>query len=178
MMSKQATPESADAAFRELVQRHRAQLIRFGMRRLQNREVVDELVSDTLLAAWTHFAERPSVDEELFWLYGIANRVYSNLLRGQHRRQKLYRRLQSEAPSAVPCWERDSVGIDAMLDEIDSLRAEDREALQLAYWECLSHREISIVLDCSENAVSLRLSRARRRIRERLDSRRVREGAQ
>lgn len=48
------------------------------------------------------------------------------------------------------------------------LRPADAELLQLATWEQLSHTEIAAVLDCSVNAVAIRLHRARQRLGEEL----------
>jgi len=41
----------------------------------------------------------------------------------------------------------------------------DAEALRLVAWEELSHEEAGRVLDCSSNAVAVRLHRARGRLR-------------
>ena len=116
-------------------------------------------------------------EEELFWLYSIAHKVCLNMLRGQHRRQRLYRRLANERRDGDTTGDATEGAVDELIVRIEGLPPEDREALQLAYWEGLSHREIGLVLDCSENAVGLRLSRARQKLRERLDVSSVGDGS-
>jgi RNA polymerase sigma factor (sigma-70 family) len=53
---------------------------------------------------------------------------------------------------------------------VEQLDTQEREMLQLAYWERLSHRDIAHVLGCSENAVDLRLRRIRRELRTRIEA--------
>ena len=161
-----------------MVHAHRSPLIRYGMRRLEDHDAVEELVADTFLTAWRRWADKPEGEEEqLFWLYAIAHKVCLNMLRGQHRRQRLYRRLSKERRDGDATWAETEGAVDELIVRIEGLPSEDREALQLAYWEGLSHREIGLVLDCSENAVGLRLSRARQKLRERLDVSSVRDGS-
>jgi RNA polymerase sigma-70 factor (ECF subfamily) len=51
-----------------------------------------------------------------------------------------------------------------VLAALDRLGEAEREAIRLAVWEDLPVRDIARVLDCSPNAVSLRLTRARKRL--------------
>jgi RNA polymerase sigma-70 factor (ECF subfamily) len=44
------------------------------------------------------------------------------------------------------------------------LRKTDQELLALSFWEGFSNREIGIALGCSENAATIRLHRARKRL--------------
>jgi DNA-directed RNA polymerase specialized sigma24 family protein len=140
------------SSFAELVYSHRTRLLRFALRRLGDHEAVEDLVADTFTVAWRHWDDRPPSGQELFWLYGIARMNLLNLRRGQWRRLALGQRLAAER--VLPPGEFSS--------------GEDREALQLTYWEGLTQREIGLVLGCSENAVALRMSRARRALREHL----------
>ncbi len=55
------------------------------------------------------------------------------------------------------------------MNALGSLSSDERELIQLAYWERLSYREIGVVLGCSEKAAGIRLSRARRTLRNRLN---------
>jgi len=57
-----------------------------------------------------------------------------------------------------------------LLIALGQLSPHEREILELLYWEKLSYREISLALGCSENAVGVRLTRARKSLRARLDS--------
>ena len=51
-----------------------------------------------------------------------------------------------------------------------SLPAKEREVVMLWAWEGLAPREIAVALGTSANAVSLRLSRAKRRMKSHLAS--------
>lgn len=159
-----------DESFRAAVEAHRPKLIRYGLRRLSDRQAVEDLVADTFLAAWSNWNEKPPTeDERLYWLYAIAHRVLLNMLRGQYRRRELRAKLERNAASTEEGWESQSESMANLIAIIGTLSTDDREALHLAYWEGLSYREIGLVLGCSENAVALRLSRVRRRLRKQLD---------
>jgi len=68
------------------------------------------------------------------------------------------RRLATSAPS-------DPVEIVAVRLALARLPRSDREVLLLSEWEDLSAKEIAQVLGCSVSAASVRLHRARRRIK-------------
>jgi RNA polymerase sigma-70 factor (ECF subfamily) len=123
----------------------------------------DDIVADTLTVAWRRLDDVPTGDGALPWLYGVARRTLANQRRGSGRREALVRRLVRER-TAVPA----AFGGDAhpILGALERLRPDDREVLQLWAWEQLRADEIAAVLGCSPNAAALRLSRARRRLRE------------
>ena len=70
-----------DEEFARVVATHRNALLRYGLRRLDDHFAAEDLVADTFVVVWRRFEELPSRTEELFWLYGIAGNILSNLLR-------------------------------------------------------------------------------------------------
>ena len=44
---------------------------------------------------------------------------------------------------------------------LDQLRSTDRELLEFVYWERLTYREIAKIIGVSENAVGIRINRAK-----------------
>ena len=53
------------------------------MRRLLDKDAVDDVVSETFLVVWRRFAEVPADPrEELFWLYRVAHYGVLNTVRG------------------------------------------------------------------------------------------------
>lgn len=57
-----------------------------------------------------------------------------------------------------------------MLDGLATLSPSDQEILRLRAWEELTSAEIGVVLGISVTAVDMRMSRARRRLEQALDS--------
>jgi RNA polymerase sigma-70 factor (ECF subfamily) len=51
-----------------------------------------------------------------------------------------------------------------LLEALLQLKEQEREVLLMAAWERLSTAEVAAVLGCSENAATLRLHRARKRL--------------
>lgn len=160
---------SKSAIFENLVSGHRNALLRYAIRRLGDINIAEDVVAETFIAAWRHLEELPNSDEQLLWLYGIARRVLSNAHRGQQRQARLRGRLAGERRldnGSGPTMEE----VDELAAAIETLSWDDRETLRLAYWEELSRREIGVVLGCSENAVSHRLSRTRIRLLEKINA--------
>ena len=58
-------------------------------------------------------------------------------------------------------------------DALGSLSVDDQELLRLWAWEQLGPGEIAVVLDITPNAASIRIHRATRRLRERLEARKI-----
>ena len=157
--------------FAVLFDRHAPHIHRYLARRA-DRQVADDLVAETFLAA---FAKRDRYDlshaDARPWLYGIA----TNLV-GQHRRDQArqYRISQAAAaglrfpvtptgslPMSPPrrrarCWMR----------RWPRLRAGDRDVLLLIAYEQLTYQEVSRALGIPVGTVQSRLHRARIKVRQ------------
>jgi RNA polymerase sigma factor (sigma-70 family) len=152
--------------FRDLYEAHYGHVLAFALRRTDNPSDAHEIVADTFLVVWRRFDDVPTGDETLPWLYGVARLVLANSRRSRRRRTMLQERLgvQPQAPVEL----EDTVGRlaegQAVREALQRLRPDDQELLRLVAWEELSHRAIGQVLGCSENAVAIRLHRARQRL--------------
>lgn len=137
------------------------------IRRRIDADRAEDVLADVLMTVWRRLDDAPD-GHVLPWCYSIARRTLANSHRGRRRHLKLVRRLEAEPqPDLAP--DPAEAGPDSDLSEaLDSLSAEDREVLRLWAWEQLEPREIAPVLQISVNAATLRLSRARSRLADRL----------
>jgi len=62
-----------DSEFARLVTAHRHAIFRYGLRRLADNSATEDLVAETFIVAWRKWEQLPKREEELFWLYGIAD---------------------------------------------------------------------------------------------------------
>ena len=131
------------------------------LRRRTDPATADDVLGDVLLVLWRRAADLPP-DATLAWCYGVARGCLANSRRGADRHLKLVRRLAAEPPPA---------GTESDPDLSEALRVlpeRDRELLRLWAWEQLAPREIALVLQITPNAASIRLNRARNKLKAEL----------
>lgn len=122
--------------------------------------LVDDVVSETMLVLWRRLDEAPE-GSELPWCYAVARRCLANARRSQARQVRLAQRLAAEPEDATEPAEADG----ALRSALESLGDDDCDVLTLWAWEELAPREIAVVLGISANAASIRLHRAKRRLK-------------
>ncbi|MFI6512590.1 sigma-70 family RNA polymerase sigma factor [Streptosporangium sp. NPDC050855] len=178
-------------AFRDLVEPYRRELQVHCYRILGSVQDAEDLLQETLLAAWRGiggYEERASVRT---WLYRIATNRCLNLLRAGARRPHEYAAHQPGIPLPEPSHRREEPSWlepypDVLLDEIadrtpgPEARYEVRESISLAFLAALQQLpprqravlvlrdvlefragEVAGMLDTTENAVTSALRRAR-----------------
>jgi RNA polymerase sigma-70 factor (ECF subfamily) len=156
------TADERRERFEALVSEVADPLQRFLARRT-DATTTEDVLADVLLVAWRRLDDVPA-DAVLPWCYGVARGCLANAVRGEQRRLRLVRRLAAE-PVAAP-----SPSDDPGLDEaLSALPAGDREVLRLWAWEGLEAQDIGLALGISANAASIRLHRAKKRLRSRLE---------
>ena len=133
------------------------------LRRRLPADQVDDVLSETLLVMWRRLADIPS-EATLPWCYAVARGCLANHRRSVGRRAALLRRLEAE-PVAPPAEPSDDPVLDLAMARLSSA---DRDLLHLWAWEQLEPREIATVLDLSPNAVSLRLTRVKKKLEQEL----------
>jgi RNA polymerase sigma-70 factor, ECF subfamily len=154
-----------EARFRRVCEAHTAAVLAYALRRTSREDAAD-VVAETFLVAWRRLDD---VDERtaLPWLYAVARRVLLSQQRSTRRQEAIAERVAAELPepSEIP------LGSPRVLAALAALSEAEREVLMLAAWEELSSAKAARVLGCSATAYRIRLHRARKRLRERLDSR-------
>jgi RNA polymerase sigma-70 factor (ECF subfamily) len=158
------TPEQVEfsARIRPLLKR----LDGFVAARVPN-QYVDDICSETIAIAWTKRASLPAAGAEsgadplLGFLVSTARFQIKNLSRRLNTSTKhMWELLQKNAASAEDVALRDT----SLFEALGRLRQADRELLILAAWDELTINEIAEVLSTSARNVSVRLSRARKRL--------------
>jgi RNA polymerase sigma-70 factor (ECF subfamily) len=154
--------------FRRLFEDHHQDLLGYAARRVASLEDANDVVSEVFAVAWRRRAVIPASDEQArMWLYGVAHRTLGNTNRSNRRWNLLPSRLVSVHESVVP----DHAGSDDESDLHDAYRAlaalrpDDREILLLSLWEDLSVSQIAAVMGLRAGNVSVRLHRAKARLR-------------
>ena len=158
-----ARAEHDPGAFREIYDRHCANVHAFFLRRCHDREVALDLTAETFAQAWQsrhRFVDHR--DGSLGpWLFGIARNVLTRSVRAQRISAGASERLGLlRPPSSVSPEE-------GWLDELDAdiaaalaaLPSSQRRAVQLRVVDGLDYREVSDELRCSPVAARIRVSR-------------------
>jgi RNA polymerase sigma-70 factor (ECF subfamily) len=164
------------AALLKLLERHQAQIYRFGMRMCGDAQDAQDVLQETLLAMarGVHdFRQDSSISS---WLYAIARSFCAK----KHRKDELTSTQPSSlsnegadqkltAPGATPDDAAAASQLrSALQSAIDSLEPGYREVLILRDVEGLTAAEVAHALGLGVQAVKSRLHRARRELRERL----------
>ncbi len=148
-----------------------ADLLRFVQRRIHPVQAED-VVADVYLVVWRRFDQLPEPPgQRKAWLFGIARRTLFNAARGHGRQHALAVRLINLAPPES----HDSTEADLTALRVDisaawpRLSAVDQEALCLSVLDGLDAPSAARVLGITPVAFRLRLSRARRALRARIN---------
>ncbi len=160
--------ESEAEDFRGLFDRNHSALLAYSVRRLTSYDDALDVVAEVFMVAWRRRADLPvDTTEQRMWLYGVARRVLSNRHRAEIRLSRLHERLTGVALKAVPDQtDADDVSdLASAVEALNKLGYSDREILLLSLWEDLDTGQIAIVMGRSKSNVSVRLHRAKARLR-------------
>ncbi|MEJ7561450.1 MAG: sigma-70 family RNA polymerase sigma factor [Ilumatobacteraceae bacterium] len=161
------SPDPADdELFRRLFVAHFDDLWRFARRRCPSAADADDITAQVFAVAWRRRDELPGTGVRL-WLFGVARHVLANHRRSNERQRRLQLRLidnhrddHHEAPD-LPREE--------LRAALAWLSDDDRDVVLMRCWDGLGITDIAVLLDCTPNAVSVRLHKARRKLIDRLD---------
>ena len=149
----------AEQRFVAAYQDNYAVVFAYFLRRLGSHADAADATAETFTVAWRRLDRMPETDHRP-WFYGVARRVLANQVRGKRRRSALDQRLRDEDRPAA-------AGDDSTIvrEALDRLSASDSEILTLAAWEGMSASEIAAILHLPASVVSVRLHRAKKRLR-------------
>jgi RNA polymerase sigma-70 factor (ECF subfamily) len=144
---------------------HSGSLLRFACRLTNDRAAAEDLVQETLLHAWRSFHQFEAGTNVRAWLF----RILINTFHGQSRRA----RLAAASLELHPGLRSSAAGLDEtleVLEALDQLPIDHRTVLLLGVVEGFTCQEVSRILSVPVGTVMSRLSRARRLLREKLNS--------
>ena len=164
------------AAFAQLVRRHRPRIQRLAVHMLRSRSEADDVAQETFLRAYRALGRFDGRSEAYTWLYRIAVNLCLNVLRsrkaGRVERAGDDPRLEGlveRAPAASGEGPAQRLArrevYEALCEGIDGLSETLRTTLILATVEGRPHDEIAQILGAPEGTTAWRVHEARRKLR-------------
>lgn len=155
-----------ESGFSSMFQSTYDDVCRYLIRRGVTSAVSRELASDVFEVAWRKWPPAPSAAMRP-WLFKTASLVLNNHRRKVSNEADAIDHLRTRRASANASTSEEVLDVIAVLG---SLGDADQEVLRLTAWEGLSPPEIAEVLGITTNAATVRLHRARRRLRAALQT--------
>ena len=164
---------SRERAFEDVYEYALPRLYAFVRSQVRSREVAEELLGRVLVKAFARWGRERCDDGTVLWLFRTARTTLIDHWRGEGRRERAS--VSADELENLPTPGLDpEAGLAArerqarVLQVIADLEEDDRTLLALKFAGERTNREIAPILGISEAAVSMRLLRAVRRLRERL----------
>jgi RNA polymerase sigma-70 factor, ECF subfamily len=157
-------------AFRELLNRYTGAVFALIHSHFGRTEQAEDIAQEVFLHTYRSLGNLKDPAKFGSWLYGLTKRTCLNWL----RRRKGDSLLLDDVGDAAEIAERPKPGNAAdddveVLELIQSLPLIYREVIHLRYIEDYSYREIARLLEISESAINIRLIKARRMLREKIE---------
>jgi RNA polymerase sigma-70 factor (ECF subfamily) len=169
--------KSDRTAFSLLYDRYYPRVARYCLRRLFDRNLAEDVVSEVFLQVAAHFGPFTGKTETDFrrWLFRIATNAVNAHLRQTRRRQELW-----EAAARSRHWdhigasppspaEHDILDWPAVYQALLEFDERDQAIVMLRFFADCSHDEIAAVVSATPGAVRTALSRTLSRLRERFN---------
>jgi len=154
-------------AFAELYRRLQRPLFGYLMKLVRDREMVEDVLNETLMEVWrqaARFEGRSSVNT---WVFSIAHhRAVSRLRKRRETSLDEEQAAAIEDEGPTPDVKAESSDMSRLLARLmEKLSFEHREILHLAYYQEFSVQEIADALDLPPNTVKTRMFYARQRLK-------------
>ena len=146
----------------------RPALERFAWRRAGRGDLVDDLVQETMLRAWTHQDKFQAGTNLSAWLYTILRNTHISYIRKAQREQVGLDEGWEQSLSTPASQEHHLALVDVSA-AMDTMAVDQRDVLLAAGVEGRPHEDIARESGCALGTVRSRLSRARSRLHELLD---------
>jgi RNA polymerase sigma factor (sigma-70 family) len=158
------TTDDSSHGVERLYEQHRRPILAYLARLIDDRETAEDLCQETFLKALRAWERHDRVTSPVAWLYRIAaNTAYDHL---RHRRRtRLVPLFEADAAAGIHAPGTQPEEWAPVRAALAQLPAQYRIPLLLAY-EGRSLNEIAAALGCSNDAVKMRLLRARQRFRQ------------
>ncbi|WP_193613331.1 sigma-70 family RNA polymerase sigma factor [Nocardioides lijunqiniae] len=127
----------------------------------------DDVLGETLLVCWRRLDDVPP-DAALPWAYGVARHCLANAQRSARRQGRVAARVATVDPptQSSPGPGETQHGEERLHEALARLTDTEAELVRLWAWEQLTPSEIAGVMDLTPNAASIRLHRAREKLKE------------
>jgi RNA polymerase sigma factor (sigma-70 family) len=155
-----------EAAFTVLVERYLGLVYSIAFRRLGNGEMAKDVAQTVFLDVVRQASALSNYEQLGGWLHKHTGYVCRKALRAEMsriKREQLY--MNDEQQTASGSASELEI---AVLDAVDNLKPDDREAIVFRLMEGRSFAEAAALLKCSENAARMRVERALERLRQTL----------
>lgn len=150
--------------FIELVSSEQRQLRRFLLALCRgNSDDADDIAQETLVKAYLSLGDYVAKGKFRSWLYKIAHNTFLDYARKRDTLQPIDEIVQ------IPDTTRAADGAFEYQDlymALDAISAKERSALLLFYINGYSVKEISAIVECSDDAVRKQLSRGREKLKK------------
>lgn len=161
--------EGREQRFNRVYRETRGEIMAYLLRRAHTVEDAADALSETYAAAWRKLDSLPTGNQTRLWLFGAARMELRIAARRDRAEDELIAELASELRAAHSQQIREADGDESLWSALSGLSSLDREIVSLTAWEELSPREIATVMGLSANVVRVRLHRARRELRARVE---------
>lgn len=146
------------AYFVELIQENKVSLYRLSKNIIRNEADIQDAISETIIKAYMNIHKLKSIDSFKPWVMKIlVNECYSII----NKRKKL--ELTDDFAAFEGSYEDKNE--DNLISYINQLEDEFKSVVILFYYDDISIRDISRVLNISEGTVKSRLSRAKAKLK-------------
>ncbi len=170
--------EGDGASFGVLLEKHRASVIHFVYRLVQEQAVAEELAQEVFLRVYRSRSSYEPTAKFKTWLFRIATHLALNWLRDEkhERGQERLDETSGDLPVRQVCDRRPSVEqvlvyqvkLQEVRRAVAALPEKQRAAVLMHKYEEMEYAQIAKVLSCSESAVKSLLFRAYETLRARL----------
>lgn len=167
--------------FRQLYVHAFPKVYSFVRSHVRTAEIAQDVVGRVFLKAYKHFPKAPAGSAALVWVFRIARTVLIDHWRVEGRRYSSSVSIDdlAEIPGVAVSPEvaysrKEQTAL--LLEAMQELSHGDRTLLGLKFNAQQTNREIAVILDLTEAAVSMRLLRGLKRLRARLIAKGIERG--
>lgn len=160
--------DSAQSQFEALFRAQYARVLAYALRRTRDRPLAEEITAEVFLTAWRRLDSIPP-DGQLPWLLATARKTLANHWRAAAIRPPSALSGERVAEAGGPDLGDQLAQRDLVARAFAALGDGDREVLALVAWEGLEPSEAAAVLGIAAPVFSVRLHRARSRLKKQLE---------
>jgi RNA polymerase sigma factor (sigma-70 family) len=157
--------EGDPAAFGLLVDKYKGSIFALAYSKLGNFHDAEDVTQEVFIKAYRKLKTLKNRDNFLAWLYAITSNLCKDWFRSRERRFS-HEIVEEEIDRISMESYRDDKACESLSDALDLLPDTYRQVLMLYYLGGMNGKEIARFLGTSQNAIMLRLSRARSQLRE------------